>query len=71
MVPFFREIIFRDGMQLDPQMLCVIMDFPLLKIKEDLQSYLGIMNYLGKDSLVTAEVFKPMSKHTSLRTEWM
>ena len=41
------------------------------KNKKELQSFLGIINYLGKFSLGTAEVCNPLQKLTLSRTMWM
>ena len=39
------------------------------KIKKDLQSFLGIMNYLGKFSSVTAEVCEPLQDLAPVKAE--
>ena len=44
---------------------------PAPKNKRELQSFLGIINYLGKFSPGTAEVCDPLQKLTSSRTMWM
>ena len=44
-------------------------DMPPLLTK-NLQSFLGIMNYLGRFSAVTAEVCKPLQGLTSMKADW-
>ena len=39
-------------------------------MKKELQSILGIVKYLIKFSLVSAEMFQPLPKLTSLKTDW-
>ena len=43
---------------------------PAPKNKNELHAFLGIINYLGKFSLGTAEVCKPLCKLTSSKTTW-
>ena len=43
---------------------------PVPKNKRELQSFLGIINYLRKFSPGTAEVCEPLRKLTSSRTTW-
>ena len=43
---------------------------PAPKNKKELQSFLGIINYLGKFSLDTAEVCKPLCKLISSKMMW-
>ena len=38
--------------------------------KKELQYFLGILNYLSKFSADTAEVFVPLGRLTSTKTEW-
>ena len=47
-IPFFEEVISREGVQPDPQKIKVPMYMPVPKSKKELQAFLGIINYLGK-----------------------
>ena len=54
----FGEIILWYGVSLDPRKVQVLTDMPPPKSKKELQSFLGILNYLSKFSPMTAEVCK-------------
>ena len=43
---------------------------PPLKIKKELQAFLGIINYLSKFSSRTASVSESIRQQTSSKTEW-
>ena len=55
-IPFFDQIISRKGITLDPRKVQALIDMLSPKSKKELQSFLGILNYLSKFSTVTAEV---------------
>ena len=59
-IPFFGEVVTRQGVQPDPQKVRALTEMPAPKNKRELQSFLGIINYLGKFSLGTAEVCGPL-----------
>ena len=40
------------------------------KDKEELQSFLSILNYLGKFSSINAEVCEPLCKLTAVKADW-
>ena len=69
-VPFFGEVISRNGVQPDPQKIKALMDMPPPNNKRELQAFLGIINYLGKFSPGTAAVCDPLQKLTSSRVAW-
>ena len=56
-IPFFGEMISHQGVRPDPSQIQALNDMPPPKTKKELQSFLGIVNYLSKFSLVTAEVW--------------
>ena len=60
----------RKGIQPDPQKVRALMKMSAPKNKWELQSFLGIINYLGKFSPGTAEVCEPLRKLTSTRVAW-
>ena len=64
-IPFFGEAILRRGVQPDPQNIKALTDIPAPNNKKELQAFLGIINYLGKSSLSTADVCDPLCKLTS------
>ena len=43
----------------------------LLFTKKEMQSFLGITNYLGKLSLANAELCEPLRNLISLKSKWM
>ena len=51
-------------------MFQTLIDMPPPNGKKEMQSFLGIINYLGKFSLSTAEVCKPLRKLSSARNDW-
>ena len=55
-IPLFGEVIYRQGVRPDPRKLKVLKDMPPSELKKELQVFLGIMNYLRKLSIATAEV---------------
>ena len=63
-IPFLDEIISRHGV-----MLHVVTEMTSPKTRKDLQSFLDIMNYVSKFSLVTAEICSPLQWLTSAKTE--
>ena len=66
-IPFFGEAVCRQGVQPDPQMVRALTEILAPKDKRELQSFLGIINYLGKFFPGTAEVCDPLQKLTSSR----
>ena len=69
-IPFFGKVVSRKGIQPDPQKVRALTKMPAPKNKWELQSFLGIINYLGKFSPGTAEVCEPLRKLTSTRVAW-
>ena len=59
-IPFFGKVMLRKGVQPDPQKIKALTDMLAPKNKRQLQTFLGIINYLGKCSPGTAEVCKPL-----------
>ena len=69
-IPFFGEVISREGVQPDPQKIKALTDMPMPKNKKELQAFLGIINYLGKLFLGTADICDPLCKLTSSKVTW-
>ena len=69
-IPFFREVTSREGVQLDPQKIKTLMDMSAPKNKNELQAFLGIINYLRKFSPGTGDVCDPLRKLTSSKMTW-
>ena len=69
-IPFFGEIISRQGVNQNPFKFYALTGKPPAKTKKELQSFLSIMNYLSKFSLATADLSKLLYNLTSVRTEW-
>ena len=69
-MPFFGEVVSREGVQLDPQKIRPLAGMPVPNNKRELQAFLGIINYLGKCSPGMTEVCAPLQKLTSSKTTW-
>ena len=70
-IPYFGEVILRNGVQPDPQKIKALMEMPPSNNKKKLQAFLGIINYLSKFSPSTATICEPLQKLTSSRAVWM
>ena len=71
LIPFFGEVVSRDGVQPDLGKIKALTKMPAPKNKKVLQAFLGIINYLGKFSQGTAGVCELLCKITSCRSTWM
>ena len=69
-IPFFGEVILRRGVQPDPQKIKAVMDMLAPNNKEELQAFLGIIDYMGKFSPGTAAVSDPLLKLTLIQVTW-
>ena len=69
-IPFFGEVISREGVQPDPQKIKALMDMMVPKNKKELQAFLGIINYLGKFFQATTNVYDLLCKLTSSKVTW-
>ena len=49
-IPFFGEVVSREGIQPDPHKIRDLTKMPLPQNKKELQAFLGIINYLSKFS---------------------
>ena len=70
-IPFFGEVMSRDGVQPDPQKIKALTEMSVPKNKKELQAFLGIINYLDKFFAGTAGVCEPLCKLTSCKSMWM
>ena len=71
MIPFFSEVVSREGIQLDLQKIRALTKMLVPQNKKELQAFLGIINYLSKFSPDTLEVGKPLRKLTTSKATWM
>ena len=69
-IPFFGEVVSREGIQPDPQKIRALTKMPVPKNKKELLAFLGIINYLSKFSPDMLEVCEPLRKLTSSKTTW-
>ena len=69
-VPFFGEGISKHGVQPDPQKLKALPDMPPSMMKKELQTFFGIIDYLGKFYPSLVELCESLQKLTSAKTEW-
>ena len=67
-IPFFGEVVSREGIQWDPQKIRALTEMPAPKNKRELQAFLGIINYLGKFSPGMSKTCKPLRKLMSSKT---
>ena len=70
-IPFFSEVVSREGIQQDPQKIRALTKMQAPKNKKELKAFLGIINYLSKFSPYTSEVCKPMRKLMSSKAIWI
>ena len=63
------HFIYRHGVKTDPRKLKVLPEMPPPKTKKELQAFLGIINYLSKFSLSTANICESLRQLTLSRTE--
>ena len=70
-VPFFSKMVSRCGVQPDTLKLHIFTYILSPNSKKQFQSFLGIINYLGKFLPSTAEVCEPLRKLTSKKTRCM
>ena len=61
-IPFFGEVVSRQGIQPDPQKVRALKEMLVPKNKKELQAFLGIINYLNKFSPGMLEVCKLLRK---------
>ena len=69
-MPFFKEVVSRQGVQPDPQKVKALMEMPAPKIKKELQAFLGVINYLNTFSPGTSEACKPLRKLMPCKATW-
>ena len=69
-IPFFGEVVLREGIQPDLQKVRALTEMPVPKNKKRLQAFLGIINYLGRFFSDTAEVCEPLCKLTWSKMTW-
>ena len=67
---FLGKVVSREDIQPNPQKIRALTEILVPKNKRELQSFLGIVNYLSKFSPGTVEVCKLLRKLTSSRTTW-
>ena len=69
-IPFFGEIVSREGVQPDPQKNRALTEMLAPKNKRELQAFSGIINYFAKFSPGAAEVCEPLQKLMSSKVTW-
>ena len=69
-IPFFGEVVSRDGMQPDLRKISALTEMPTPKNKKELQAFLGTINYLSKFSPDMVEVCKLLWKLTLSKATW-
>ena len=69
-IPFFGEVVSRQGVKPDPEKLRALTEMPVSKNKKELQAFLGIINYLNKFSPGMSEVCEPLRNLLSSKMTW-
>ena len=69
-VLFFGELISGCEVQSNPQNLKALKNMQPPRTKEELQAFLGIINYLGKFCHSTADICESLRNLMSAKTEW-
>ena len=69
-IPFFGEVVSREGVQPDLQKIRALIKMLVPKNKGELQAFLGIINYFGNLSLSRVEVCKPLRQLMSSKMAW-
>ena len=69
-IPFFGKVVLRNAIQPDPLKVRALTEMLAPKNKWELQSFLGIINYLGKFFPGTEEICEPLRKLTSTKVAW-
>ena len=70
-IPYFGEIVLHFGVSPDPRKVQALTNLPPARSKKELQSFLGILNYLCKFSPKGAEVCKLLWKLILEQAEWL
>ena len=70
-IPFFSDVISWQSISSDPRKKKALTDMPPPTSKRELQSFLGILDYLSNFSPVTDEVHELLWKLTSVKAEWL
>ena len=63
-------MISRHGVSPASAKVKALKDMPSPKTKRELQSFLGIVNYLSKFSPMTAEIWEPFRRLTLVKVVW-
>ena len=69
-IPFFGKVISWHCVSPDSRKLQALTEILSPKSRKELQSFLGIINYLRKFSPATAKVCKALQKLTSVKADW-
>ena len=70
-ISIFNKIISQQGVSPDPRKVQTLRDISPPKTKKEVQSFLGILNFLHKFSWITAEVYELQWRLTSVKTNWI
>jgi hypothetical protein len=73
-IPFYGLIVGKEGTNADPKKLEALKALPMPTNLKELQSFLGLVNYLARFSPVIADVAKPLrdlTKKTGIDTSWI
>ena len=72
-VPFFGNILFKDGLSPDNTKVQLIKDWPVPTGHKELQSFLGRVNYLSRFSVFLSDLLVPLQALLKKGTEfvWM
>ena len=68
--PFFGELVSRKGVKPDPKKIKAIQNLKQPKTKHELQSFLGMINYISKYTPEAAQVCKPLRELISIQSDY-
>ena len=68
--PFFGELVSRQVVKPDPKTIKAIQNLKQPKTKCELQSFLGMINYISKYTAEASQVCKPLRELISIRSDY-
>ena len=70
-VPFFRNVLFKDGLSPDNTKVQLIKDWPVPTNHKELQSFLGTVNYLSRFLAFLSNLHAPLQSLLKKGTEFI
>ena len=70
-IPFFSQVLTKEGLKLDPHKISVIQQWPTPTNVKELQSFLGSMNYLTKFIPYLSDHRQPLQEQLKSNSEFI